>query len=54
MVGRRTNIVGATEAERIENRFVASLDLRRMNRMLWVDKKTMTACFEVRPPLAPQ
>lgn len=44
--GGRTNIVGATEAERIENRFVASLDLRRMNRMLWVDKKTMTACFE--------
>jgi hypothetical protein len=39
--------VGATEAERIENRFVASLDLRRMNRVLWVDKKTMTACFEV-------
>jgi alkyldihydroxyacetonephosphate synthase len=45
--GGRTNIVGAVETQSIENRFVASLDLRRMNRLLWVDKKTMTACFEV-------
>jgi hypothetical protein len=41
--------VGGTEAERLENRFVASLDLRRLNRILWVDKKTMTACCEVYP-----
>eukprot|EP01087_Luapelamoeba_hula_P008322 TRINITY_DN2079_c0_g1_i1.p1 TRINITY_DN2079_c0_g1~~TRINITY_DN2079_c0_g1_i1.p1 ORF type:complete len:612 (-),score=68.00 TRINITY_DN2079_c0_g1_i1:25-1860(-) len=46
--GGRTNIVGALEVERKDrNRLVACVDMRRMNRMLWVDKKSMTACFEL-------
>lgn len=45
--GGRTNIVGAVEAQSLDGRFVVSLDMRRMNRLLWVDRKTMTACFEV-------
>ena len=44
--GGRTNIVGAVEPES-DGRLIVSLDMRRMNRMLWFDKKSMTACFEV-------
>ncbi|KAL6048649.1 putative FAD binding domain/FAD linked oxidases, C-terminal domain containing protein [Balamuthia mandrillaris] len=46
--GGRTNIVGACEPERDEKRrMIVSVDLRRMNKVLWIDKKTMTACIEV-------
>eukprot|EP01099_Mayorella_cantabrigiensis_P005417 TRINITY_DN4335_c0_g1_i1.p1 TRINITY_DN4335_c0_g1~~TRINITY_DN4335_c0_g1_i1.p1 ORF type:complete len:522 (-),score=95.32 TRINITY_DN4335_c0_g1_i1:7-1572(-) len=45
--GGGTNVVGAIEPERNEKRMVVTIDLRRMNRILQVDKTSMTARIEV-------
>ena len=53
--GGGSNIVGALEAHdplssnttNSTRRTIVSLEMRRMSKLLWLDKKTNTACFEV-------
>lgn len=45
-VGGLTNVTSATNCPVDETRMIASLDMTQMNRMLWLDKKSMLACFE--------
>eukprot|EP01060_Flectonema_neradi_P027952 TRINITY_DN375_c5_g1_i1.p1 TRINITY_DN375_c5_g1~~TRINITY_DN375_c5_g1_i1.p1 ORF type:complete len:621 (+),score=111.53 TRINITY_DN375_c5_g1_i1:62-1924(+) len=45
--GGGTNVVGAIEPDPAETtRMTICIDMRRMNKMLWVDKDSQTACFE--------
>ena len=45
--GGGTNVVGAVEPDpRETQRMVVSVDLRRMNKMLWIEKESQMACFE--------
>ena len=45
--GGGTNVVGAIEPDPAEtSRMVVSVDLRRMNKLLWIEKDTQMACFE--------
>ncbi|EFA76997.1 alkyl-dihydroxyacetonephosphate synthase [Heterostelium album PN500] len=44
--GGGSNIVGACEPVTTD-RFVVSVDMRRMNKVLWVDRREMTACIQV-------
>eukprot|EP00659_Diplonema_papillatum_P019420 gene19420-29926_t len=46
--GGGTNVVGAVEPDPAEvSRMVVSLDMRRMNKMLWIEAESQSACFEV-------
>eukprot|EP01061_Rhynchopus_euleeides_P007873 TRINITY_DN16939_c0_g1_i1.p1 TRINITY_DN16939_c0_g1~~TRINITY_DN16939_c0_g1_i1.p1 ORF type:complete len:644 (+),score=282.38 TRINITY_DN16939_c0_g1_i1:43-1932(+) len=46
--GGGTNVVGAVEPDPQETtRMVVSLDMRRMNKLLWIEQDTQMACFEV-------
>ncbi|EGC33025.1 alkyl-dihydroxyacetonephosphate synthase [Dictyostelium purpureum] len=45
-MGGGSNIVGAIEPVS-DDRFTVSIDMRRMNKVLWVDRKEMTACIQV-------
>ncbi|EAL64267.1 alkyl-dihydroxyacetonephosphate synthase [Dictyostelium discoideum AX4] len=45
-MGGGSNIVGAIEPVSNE-RFTVSIDMRRMNKVLWVDRREMTACIQV-------
>eukprot|EP01063_Lacrimia_lanifica_P004619 TRINITY_DN1260_c1_g1_i1.p2 TRINITY_DN1260_c1_g1~~TRINITY_DN1260_c1_g1_i1.p2 ORF type:complete len:625 (+),score=269.25 TRINITY_DN1260_c1_g1_i1:63-1937(+) len=45
--GGGTNVVGAVEPDPAETtRMVVSLDMRRMNKLLWVERDSQMACFE--------
>jgi alkyldihydroxyacetonephosphate synthase len=44
--GGGTNVTDALRCRTDENRMIASLDMRRMNRILWIDKENMMACVE--------
>jgi len=44
--GGGSNIVGACEPVS-NDRFTVSVDMRRMNKILWVDRREMTACIQV-------
>ncbi|EGG16465.1 alkyl-dihydroxyacetonephosphate synthase [Cavenderia fasciculata] len=44
--GGGSNIVGACEPID-QTRYTVSLDMRRMNKVLWVDRREMTACIQV-------
>eukprot|EP01132_Coremiostelium_polycephalum_P011148 gene11148-13658_t len=44
--GAGSNIVGAVEPVS-NDRFTVSVDMRRMNKVLWVDRREMTACIQV-------
>eukprot|EP01064_Diplonema_japonicum_P031601 TRINITY_DN570_c0_g1_i6.p1 TRINITY_DN570_c0_g1~~TRINITY_DN570_c0_g1_i6.p1 ORF type:complete len:624 (+),score=137.73 TRINITY_DN570_c0_g1_i6:50-1921(+) len=45
--GGGTNVVGAIEPDPAETtRMTVSVDLRRMNKMMWVEKDSQHACFE--------
>lgn len=44
--GGGTNVADALRLPIDEERFAISVDLRRMNRVLWVDKKNRMACIE--------
>ena len=45
-VGGATNVTSGISCPEYENRTIVCLDTTQMNRMLWVDKKSMLACFE--------
>ncbi|KAG5668637.1 hypothetical protein PVAND_016572 [Polypedilum vanderplanki] len=45
-VGGLSNVTGATQCPSTENRTICSLDLTQMFQMLWLDDKSMLACFE--------
>jgi len=44
--GGGTNVSGALECPADESRPIASVDMRRMDRILWVDEANMQACVE--------
>ncbi|MER3431788.1 MAG: oxidase [Blastocatellia bacterium] len=44
--GGGTNVTGALRCRNNEKRVIASVDMRRMNRILWIDKENMMACIE--------
>ncbi|GAM28984.1 hypothetical protein SAMD00019534_121600 [Acytostelium subglobosum LB1] len=44
--GGGSNIVGACEPV-CTDRYTVSVDMRRMNKVLWVDRREMTACIQV-------
>ena len=44
--GGGTNVSGALLCPKNEKRMIVSLDLREMNRLLWVDEDNMLACAE--------
>lgn len=45
-VGGCTNVTYANNCPEGEKRMIVSLDTTQMNRMLWIDAKSMLACFE--------
>ena len=45
-VGGCTNVTEANNCESSETRMIASVDTSQMNRMLWLDKTSLLACFE--------
>lgn len=44
--GGGTNVTDALRCRESEARFIASVDMRRMNRILWIDRENMMACIE--------
>lgn len=44
--GGGTNVTDALRCRENEGRMIVSVDMRRMNRVLWIDKENMTACIE--------
>jgi alkyldihydroxyacetonephosphate synthase len=44
--GGGTNVTEALRCPREESRSIASVDMRRMNRVLWLDPENRTACIE--------
>ena len=44
--GGGTNVTDALRCHESENRLIVSVDMRRMNRVLWIDKENMMACIE--------
>jgi alkyldihydroxyacetonephosphate synthase len=44
--GAGTNVSLALELETSEKRMIVSLDMSRMNKILWIDEKNMIACVE--------
>lgn len=44
--GGGTNVTDALRCGENEQRMIVSVDMRRMNRVLWIDKENMTACIE--------
>ncbi|MBK6587472.1 MAG: FAD-binding oxidoreductase [Acidobacteria bacterium] len=44
--GGGTNVTDALRCSDNENRVIATVDMRRMNRILWIDKENMMACIE--------
>jgi len=44
--GGGTNVTDALRCDRREQRTIASVDMRRMNRILWIDRTNMMACIE--------
>jgi alkyldihydroxyacetonephosphate synthase len=44
--GGGTNVTDALRCDDTERRTIVSVDMRRMNRILWVDKQNMMACIE--------
>eukprot|EP00944_MAST-04C_sp_MAST-4C-sp1_P007008 g7008.t1 len=44
--GGGTSVSGALECPEGEKRMIVSLDMQRMNRILWVDRENMMACIE--------
>ncbi len=44
--GGGTNVTDALRCSDIENRVIATVDMRGMNRILWIDKENMMACIE--------
>ena len=44
--GGGTSVSGALECPENEKRMIVSLDMQRMNKILWVDRENMMACIE--------
>lgn len=44
--GGGTSVSGSVTCPQNENRSIVALDTSQMNRMLWLDRSNMTACFE--------
>lgn len=44
--GAGSNVTNALECRAEETRMIVSLDMSRMNKIKWVDKKGMMACVE--------
>ncbi len=44
--GGGTNVTDALRCREDEQRFIASVDMRRMNRVRWIDMENMMACIE--------
>jgi len=44
--GGGTNVTDALRCRENESRMIVSVDMRRMNRILWIDKENMMACIE--------
>ncbi|MFM9904661.1 MAG: FAD-binding oxidoreductase [Pyrinomonadaceae bacterium] len=44
--GGGTNVTDALRCRNDEKRVIISVDMRRMNRVRWIDKENMTACVE--------
>lgn len=44
--GGGTNVTDALRCPENENRFIASVDMRRMNRIRWIDPENRLACIE--------
>ncbi len=44
--GGGTNVTDALRCREHENRVIVTVDMRRMNRILWIDKENMMACIE--------
>jgi alkyldihydroxyacetonephosphate synthase len=44
--GGGTNVTDALRCEERERRTIVSVDMRRMNRILWIDRENMMACIE--------
>lgn len=44
--GGGTNVTDALRCKESENRVIVSVDMRRMNRVLWIDTENMMACIE--------
>jgi alkyldihydroxyacetonephosphate synthase len=44
--GGGTSVSGALECPENEKRMIVSLDMQRMNQILWVDRENMMACIE--------
>lgn len=44
--GGGTNVTDALRCKANETRFIVSVDMRRMNRVLWIDTENMMACIE--------
>jgi alkyldihydroxyacetonephosphate synthase len=44
--GGGTNVTDALRCESGEKRTIVSVDMRRMNRILWIDRRNMMACIE--------
>ncbi|XP_058448165.1 alkyldihydroxyacetonephosphate synthase-like [Malaya genurostris] len=45
-VGGNTSVSGATRTPEIMDRTIAVIDTTQMNRLLWLSKENLTACFE--------
>ncbi|XP_019545957.3 alkyldihydroxyacetonephosphate synthase-like [Aedes albopictus] len=46
-VGGNSAVSGATTTPNVRERTVAVVDMTQMNRLLWLNKENLTACFEV-------
>lgn len=44
--GGGTNVIDALRCSESETRVIVSVDMRRMNRILWIDTENQTACIE--------
>lgn len=44
--GGGTNVTGAVNCPKDETRMIVSLDMTKMNKLLWIDDESMLACFE--------
>lgn len=44
--GGGTNVTDALRCEESEKRFIVSVDMSRLNRILWIDTENMMACIE--------
>ena len=44
--GGGTNVTDALRCDERERRMIVSVDMRRMNRILWIDRENMMACIE--------